>query len=166
VTDTRGTHDSVVIERIFDAPVDLMWRMWTDPEHVKAWYGPTGATIPVATMDVRVGGARLVCMEMRTPDGPIQMWFVGEYREVMENERLVYTESMADAAGNVLSPADPGTAAGHPVTTEVSVQLEDLDGRTRVVLTHRGVPADSPGAAGWIMALDKLDAYSAGLNER
>ena len=71
--------DSVVIRRRFDAPVDLIWQMWTDPEHFKAWYGPDGAAIPVAKMDVRVGGTRLVCMEMQTPNGPMQMWFTGEY---------------------------------------------------------------------------------------
>ena len=112
MTDNSGSQDAVVIERSFDAPVDLIWQMWTDPEHFKAWYGPDGATIPVAKMDVRVGGTRLVCMEMQTPDGPMQMWFTGEYREVVENERLVYTESMSDENGNVLSPSDMGMPDG------------------------------------------------------
>jgi hypothetical protein len=59
--------------------------------------------------------------------------------------------------GNVLSPADLGMPDGHPTTTQVIVELEDLGGRTKMVLTHAGVPADSPGAAGWMMAaLDKL----------
>ncbi len=40
--------DAVVIERSFAAPASLIWRMWTEPEHFKAWYGPQGATIPVA----------------------------------------------------------------------------------------------------------------------
>ena len=70
--------------------------------------------IPVAKMDVRVGGTRLVCMEVQTPDGPLQMWFTGEYREVIENKRLVYTESMADENGNIPSPADMGTPETHP----------------------------------------------------
>jgi uncharacterized protein YndB with AHSA1/START domain len=92
---TDSNSKDVVIERSFDAPIELIWQLWTDPEHFKAWYGPDGVTIPVATMDVRVGGARLVCMEVQRPDGPMRMWFTGEYREVVENERLVYTESMA-----------------------------------------------------------------------
>jgi uncharacterized protein YndB with AHSA1/START domain len=155
------SQDAVVIERSFDAPVDLIWQMWTDPEHFKAWYGPEGATIPVAKMDVRVGGARLVCMEVQTPNGPMQMWFTGEYSEVVENERLVYTESMSDENGNVLSPSDMGMPEGHPTTTEVTVELEDVGGRTKMVMTHAGIPADSPGAAGWTMAFDKLAAYVA-----
>ena len=121
---------------------------------------PTGATIPVAKMDVRVGGTRLVCMEMQTPNGPMQMWFTGEYREVVENQRLVYTESMSDEHGNVSSPSDP-MAQGHPTTTEVRVELSDVEGRTKMVMTHVGIPADSPGAAGWTMALDKLTEHVA-----
>ena len=159
MTDADGSEQAVVIERSFDAPVDLIWKMWTEPEHFKEWYGPAGASVPVAKMDVRVGGSRLVGMAMETPNGPMQMWFTGEYREVVENERLVYTESMSDENGNVLSPADMGMPEGHPATTEVRVQLEDVGGRTRMVMTHAGIPSDSPGATGWTMALDKLVAY-------
>jgi uncharacterized protein YndB with AHSA1/START domain len=159
MTDGNAPRDAVVIERSFDAPADLVWRMWTEPEHFKAWYGPDGAAIPVAKMDVRVGGSRLVCMEMDTPAGPARMWFAGEYREVTVNERLVYTESLSDEDGNVLSPSEMGMPDGHPATTEVTVELTDLGGRTRMVLTHSGIPEGSPGAAGWTMALGKLAAH-------
>jgi hypothetical protein len=59
----------------------------------------------------------------------------------------------------VSSPSDMGMAEGHPMTTEVRVELEDVGGRTKMVMTHAGVPGDSPGAAGWAMALDKLTAH-------
>jgi len=158
MTGDRAFEDDVVIERSFDAPAALIWQMWTEPEHFKAWYGPAGATIPVAKLDVRVGGIRLVCMEMSTPGGPVQMWFTGEFREVVEHQRLVYTESMSDEHGNVVPPSEVGMPDGHPATTTVTVELEDVGGRTKMVMTHTGVPADSPGASGWAMALDKLTA--------
>jgi uncharacterized protein YndB with AHSA1/START domain len=156
-----SSQSAMVIERTVEAAADLVWRMWTEPEHFAAWYGPAGAAVPVARMDVRVGGTRQVCMEMETPNGTMQMWFTGEYREVVENKRLVYTESMSDENGNVLSPSELGMPEGHPTTTEVLVELDDLGGRTRMVLTHMGVADDSPGAAGWRMALDKLAAHVA-----
>jgi uncharacterized protein YndB with AHSA1/START domain len=159
MTDGKAPKDAVVIERSFDAPVELIWKMWTEPEHFKEWYGPDGATVPVAKMDVRVGGARLVCMEVQTPGGAAQMWFTGEYRDVVENQRLAYTESMSDEHGNVASPDDIGMPEGHPTTTEVIVELQEVGGRTRMVMTHRGIPSDSPGAAGWTMAFDKLAAH-------
>jgi uncharacterized protein YndB with AHSA1/START domain len=94
---TISREDAVVIERTFDAGVDLIWQMWTDPEHFKKWYGPKGFTVPVADMDLRVGGRCLICMA--SPDGSMKMWMMGEYTEIIPNERLVYTESPADEHG-------------------------------------------------------------------
>lgn len=162
MTTNHDSQNSVVIERSFEAPVDVVWKMWTDPEHFKAWYGPPGATIPVARLDVRVGGSRLVCMEVTTPNGPMRLWFAGEHLVVAKPERLVYTESMSDENGNVQSPSEMGMPEGHPTTTEVRVELHKADGRTKMVLTHVGIPSDSPGAMGWNMALDKLATYVAG----
>lgn len=159
MTDDNAPKNAVLIERTLDAPAALIWQMWTEPEHFAAWYGPDGATIVVAQMDVRVGGTRLVGMEMQTPNGAMRMWFTGEYLEVVENKRLVYTESMSDENGNVLSPTDLGLPHGHPTTTEVIVELNRDGGRTKMVFTHAGIPADSPGAAGWTMAFDKLSRY-------
>lgn len=166
MTEDNVAHDAVVIERSFAAPVELLWRLWTEPEHFAAWYGPAGARVVVAKMDVRVGGARLVGMEVDTPGGPVQMWFAGEYREVAAHRRIVYTESLSDAEGNAPPLDERGMPHGHPTTTEVTVEFSDLDGRTKLVLTHVGIPADSPGAVGWAMALDKLAAHAGDQNTR
>ena len=147
--ETTDSTDAVVIERTFDAPVDLVWRMWTDGDEFARWYGPSGATIPVADIDARIGGQRRVCMEMTTPDGPMRMWFGGEHRTVDAPTLLVYTEQITDELG---TPAPDGHL------TEVRVELSARDGRTRMVMTHLGIPSDSPGAIGWTMAFDKLTA--------
>jgi uncharacterized protein YndB with AHSA1/START domain len=151
------SEDAVVIERTFDAPVDLIWQMWTNPEHFKNWYGPNGFTVPVAEMDVRVGGKRLICMA--SPDGSMKMWTTGEYTEIVPNERFVYIESPADENGNVVSPSTMGMPDGYPAMTEVTVLLEDLGGRTKMVMTHAGVPADSGAGGGWEQAFVKLEDY-------
>lgn len=159
MTDGTLSQDAVVIERTLDAPIELVWQLWTDSDHFAKWYGPQGATIPVADMDVRVGGKRFICMEMQTPNGEMRMWFTGEFLEVVPNQRLVYTDSMADENGNVLDPASMGMPAGHPAVTKVTIELEAAKGRTRMVMTHAGVAADSGGAGGWNQAFDKLDAH-------
>lgn len=159
----KTSPSAVVIERTFDAPAALIWQLWTEPKHFEAWYGPDGAAISVVTMDVWVGGRRLVGMQMQTPNGEMQMWFTGEHLEVVANQRLVYTESMCDEGGNVLAPSDMGMPEGHPTTTTVTVELREVAGCTTMVVTHAGIPADSPGAAGWQMALDKLAGYVAAL---
>src|SRR3546814_13285071 len=123
--------------------------MGTDPEHFAAWYGPDGATIPGAKMDVRVGGVRLVSMEVQTPNGPMQMWFTGEYREVVDNQRLVYTEAMSDEHGTVLSPAAIGMPDSHPTPTELHVEFAAVNGGTKRGMTTLGLPAGPPVRAGW-----------------
>lgn len=156
MSNSTTSKDAVVIERTFDAPVNLIWQMWTDPEHFKQWYGPKGFSVPVAKMDVRLGGKRLVCMEMQKPDGSMKMWTTGEYTVIVPNERLAFTESPSDEYGNVMPPSAMGMPDGYPMTTEVTVLLEDLGGRTKMVMTHAGVPADSGANTGWEQAFDKL----------
>lgn len=144
------------IEREFDASIDDVWAMWTEAEKFQSWYGPNGFTIPVAEMDVTVGGTRKISMEMKTPERTMQMWFIGEYKEITPKTRLVYSESMCDPDGNVLSPASMGMPEGTPDTTEVVVELEDKGDKTAMVLTHVGVPAGSPGEGGWAQAIEKM----------
>jgi uncharacterized protein YndB with AHSA1/START domain len=158
---SNNEQNSVVIERTFAAPAELIWQMWTTGEHFSAWYGPMGASIPVANLDVQVGGRRLICMEMETPNGPMKMWFTGEFREVSPYTRLVYTDAMSDEDGNVMSPESMGMPPGSPESTEVIVELAEADGTTTMTMTHVGVAADSPGAMGWNMALDKLETHVA-----
>ena len=81
--DDQATRPAVVLERTFDAPPALVWRLWTEPDHFRAWYGPGGAEVPEAVMDVRVGGQRRISMTAN--DGAMRMWFTGEYREVVEH---------------------------------------------------------------------------------
>jgi uncharacterized protein YndB with AHSA1/START domain len=77
------------------------------------------------------------------------MWFGGEHRAVDAPTLLVYSERITDGHGNP-------TPEGH--ATEVRVELSDQEGRTHMLMTHVGIASDSPGAAGWNMALDKLTA--------
>jgi uncharacterized protein YndB with AHSA1/START domain len=158
MSDAITTGDAVVIERHFDAPVEVLWQMWTDPNDFSAWYGPDGATVSVLEWDLRVGGARLIRMTAPTPNGAMDMWFAGEFLDVLENTRLIYTEYMSDDSGTPLLGPHGAMPTALPAT-EVQVELAEVGGRTRIVMTHRGIPADSPGAAGWTMALDKLAVH-------
>ena len=143
----------LVIERIFDAPRELVWRAWTEPEHFMRWYGPQGMTLPSCEIDFRVGGRHL--FGMRSPDGQ-EYWSSGVYREIVPLERFVFTDSPADEHGNVVPMGDV------PLETIVTVMLEDLGGgRTKLTLRQGGWPDDGMAAgasAGWNQAFDKLAA--------
>ena len=147
------TEQQVAIERRLPAEPELVWKMWTEGDLFASWYGPTGARVEVLELDPTPGGRRHIRMEMDTPDGPMQMYFAGEHLTVEAPDRLVYTEYMADESG-----APQAVGGQVPPATEVEVLLRAVDGGTHMVMTHRGVPGDSPGAAGWTMAIDALEA--------
>jgi uncharacterized protein YndB with AHSA1/START domain len=96
---------------------------------------------------------------MASPDGKMKMWTTGEHREIIPTTRLVYSESPADEKGNIVPPSAMGMPEGFPATTEVTVLLEDLGGRTNMVMMHSGMPADSGAGGGWNQAFDKLEEY-------
>ncbi len=148
--------DWLRIERRFSAPIEAVWRMWTEGNQFEKWYGPNGMSVTVTEMSAHIGGCRMFRMEMKRPDRTMTMWFTGEFKEVRAPNRLVYTESMCDEKGNILSPQSMGMPEGHPEVTEVIIDLvQDGDG-TIMKLTHVGVPADSQGAGGWAQAIEKL----------
>ncbi len=164
MSDKTLSNEVVVVERTIDAPIDIVWDMWTKAEHFKNWYGPKGLNIPVAQMDVRVGGKRLICMEMQTPNGEMKSWFTGEYTEVTPKTRLIYTDTFADENGNPMSMQAAGMSNDtYPDVTKVTVQLEDLGGRTKMILNHAGLPAGEAGikgaTAGWSQSFTKMAEY-------
>lgn len=148
----------VRIERVFDGSIELVWRMWTDPELFKRWYGPKGMSVPMAEMVVEVGGTRKICMEMKSPERSMQLWFTGVYKEVSAPRRLVYTESMCDEAGTIIPPKSMGMPDGFPDITEVTVELTAEGSKTRMVMVHVGVEEGTAGAGGWNQAFDKFSA--------
>ena len=76
-----------------------MWKAWIEPERVKYWLGPKNFTSPIAKNDLRVGGTYLFCM--RSPEGE-NFWSTGVYREIIEPELIVFTDSFSDAEGTLV----------------------------------------------------------------
>src|SRR5512143_766237 len=95
---TEVKSGELVITRIFNAPRERVWKAWTDPEHLKKWWGPKTFTCPAAKMDFRVGGKYLFCM--RSLEGQ-DFWVAGIYKEIVVNTKIVYTDSFSDEKGNV-----------------------------------------------------------------
>ena len=155
-SDTQQTQE-LVIERVFDAPLERVWEAWTDPEQMKKWWGPKDFTAPTVEIDLKEGGKYLNCM--RSPDGH-EFWSTGVYREIVPMERLVITDSFADEQGNVVPGAHYGMP-DVPLETEVTVTFEDQEGKTKMTLRHAGMPVGEHGSqaqSGWNESLDKLAA--------
>ena len=146
----------LVITRIFDAPRELVWKAWTEPEHLKRWWGPKNFTSPISKIDLHVGGRYLNCM--RSPDGK-DYCSTGVFREIVPFERLVYTDSFADEKGNVVPASHYGLSSDFPLELEVTVTFEEQDGKTKMTLRHTGIPAGEMREmtnAGWNESFDKL----------
>ena len=107
----------LILVREFDAPREKIFKAWTDPELMKEWFVPRPWTIADAKLDVRAGGANLIVM--RSPEGQ-EFPNRGVYLEVIENEKLVFTDAFVTA----WEPSGKAFMVG-------TITFEDEDGRTR-----------------------------------
>jgi len=154
--ETAASRQELVMTRLFDAPRELVWKAWTDPERLKRWWGPAGFTAPSAKLHLHVGGKYLFCM--RSADGR-DYWITGVYREIVPMERIVCTDSSADEWGNVVPATYYGMSPDFPLEMLVTVTFEERDGKTKMTLRLSGIPSgpDSQGAEqGLNQSFDKL----------
>jgi len=158
------TSTELVITRVFDAPRELVWKAWTEPEHLMRWWGPKGFTAPAVEIDFRAGGKVLAAMQSPEFNEGRPIWSTGVYREIVPFERIVCTDSFADEHGNVVPATYYGMEADMPLEMLITVTFEDLGGKTRMTLRHEGIPAgpEREGAnQGWSESFDKLAEYLA-----
>jgi uncharacterized protein YndB with AHSA1/START domain len=160
--DAWKTGRGFVVERVFAAPRDLVFRAWTEPGRLKRWWGPRGYTVPYCEIDLREGGVFLYCM--RSSEGR-DFWGRGVFREIVAPERLVLAMSFADAEGNVVPATYYGLGPDWPLKTLLTVAFEEKEaGKTRVTLRYEGLPpgADGDGTRrGWSESLESLGEYLA-----
>ena len=156
-TRTTATTQDLVIERTFNAPRDLVWKAWTEPERFKRWWGPKTFTTPFSEIDLRVGGAYRYCM--RAPDGK-DYWGGGTFREIVPQRRIVATDSFVDPQGNVVPASYSGMAEDWPLELLLTVTFEEHDGKTRFTLRHSGMPVVDQDKTRqfWNESFDKLAA--------
>ena len=148
----------ITVTRIFDAPVDLVFKTWTEAEHISKWWGPEGFSAPSVESDPRPGGSLMIVM--RGPDG-VDYKMTGLYKEVMAPELLV-VESTAWGLD------------GKPVLEALStVTFADRDGKTEVTVKARAVALVPDAApmlggmlAGWTQSLQCLDDVLTGAVDR
>jgi len=136
---TPAAPRELTITRTFDAPRALVFKMWTEPEHMARWWGPRGFTTHSIEIDVRVGGAIRLCM--RSSDGQ-DLWVNGVFREVVAPERLVFT------AANEVDNAE----------TVITVSFAEVEGKTLLTM-HQTFPRLDIGRGakeGWNSSFDRL----------
>jgi uncharacterized protein YndB with AHSA1/START domain len=146
----------ITITRDINAPRERVWDLWTDSNQYRCWWGPKDFSSPYARLDLRVGGKYLSCM--RGPDGK-EYWDTGIYEEISAPSRIVYTDTFADQNGNVVPASYYGLGSDEPMEMAVEVRLEDIGGRTRMVVEQCGLPEGEmldQARVGWSQSFDKL----------
>jgi uncharacterized protein YndB with AHSA1/START domain len=154
-----------ITTRLFDAPRALVWKCFTEPEHMKEWWGPKGSKVIASKMSLRVGGTYHGAMQ--NPDGAV-MWAKFVYREIVPPERLVWEHSFSDEEGGLTRhPLSPTW----PLKLLSTVTLEDTpDGKTKVTLRWSTLDASEQEQktfdaahdsmrGGWAGSFDQLAAY-------
>ncbi len=154
------TDDEMIVARTFDAPRELVFKCWTEPEHFVRWWGPHGFDTPSCTIDASVGG--VAHFNMRSSQYGMDMWYGRVCQEVTPPSRLVFTEYLADAEGNKASPAVYGMGDSWPGEMLVAIDFVEHEGKTTMVMRvdiGASVPGLEHALGGYGQAFEKLDAY-------
>lgn len=148
-----GSPYDLNLQRTFAAPRELVFKAWTDPARLAAWWGPRGFTNPVCRFDARVGGE--IYIDMQAPDGTV-FPMGGTVDEIDPPSRLVFTSAALDQAGKPM------------FEVKTTAEFSEADGGTELNLSVRVVSAPAGAEVylrgmeeGWSMSLDKLQEYLA-----
>jgi uncharacterized protein YndB with AHSA1/START domain len=156
----------VVVTRIFDAPVEEVWKAWSDPAYVTRWWGPAGFTSPSAEMVFRVGGASLVCMRAPTEYGGQDMYHTWTYTRIDPHERIEFVSNFASEDGTHLDPAAMGMPPGVPHDVPHEIVFKTAGDRgTEMTVTEHGYTTERArdlSHTGMEQCLDKMAAMFAG----
>lgn len=143
----------LIIERVFDAPRELVFKCWSEPEHFARWVGPKGFSSAILVWELRRGGTYRI--HKRGPDGR-DHWQRGTFREIVHPELIVRTYCWTDAEDRPMRPE-----------TLLTMTLEDLAGRTKLTLQQaifESIGARDNHQRGWSSSLDQLAGYIAALS--
>ncbi len=151
---SSGQVDKVVVTRVLNAPIALVFKVWTDPAHVNEWWGPHHFTNRVKKWEPRAGGK--IDVEMIGPDGSVYP-MTGAFREVREPEKLVFTASALDAQGNPLfENLNTITLVSTGEMTTITVTAKVLTQGPNAEQYLKGMEA------GWTQSLEKLETHLTG----
>jgi uncharacterized protein YndB with AHSA1/START domain len=147
------TNKELTITRIINAPRELVFKVWTAPNHLAQWWGPHGFTNPICEVDAKAGGKILI--HMKGPDGVV-FPLSGVYKEVVVPEKLIF----------VSWPVDANNKALFEVLNTIT--FEEQNGKTKLTMYANvsKITADAPPylagmEIGWNQTLERLEHYMA-----
>jgi uncharacterized protein YndB with AHSA1/START domain len=168
----RSVERDFVITRLLDAPRDLVFKAFTDPQRMMHWWSPQGYTLVASRMDLRPGGS--YHYGMKAPDGDTT-WGKFIYREIVAPERLVFVNCFSDEAGNIIRhPLSPTW----PLELLSTITFEAQESGTLLTIHWSALPSATEEESqtfhaghagmqhGWSGTLDRLAAYLAEIRDK
>jgi len=153
--------ETLVVTRIIDAPLALVWKAWTEPEQVVRWWGPKDYTSPTCKIDLREGGKYIFCMRAPKEQGGQDSYTSGIYQRIVPMERLEFTQSLSDQDGNPIDPLKIGMPADFPKELRMVIVFKAKGSMTELTITeHDWTPSQMfvYALAGMHQTIDKLAA--------
>lgn len=117
----------LTVSRIFDAPVEEVWKVWTEPEYVMEWWGPDQFTCPFAKIDFKEGSTSLVSMKAPEEYGGQIHYNIWEYTKIIDLECIEFIMNLADEKGNKLRPTEAGMPPDFPEDIRTVVTFKKLN---------------------------------------
>lgn len=116
----------IEVTRTFNAPLEMVWKVWTDPELVKQWWGPKHFTSPVARIDFREGGTSIVSMQAPKEMGGREFYSAWKYVKIVSLQSIEFIQSLSDELGNKIDPVAVGMPADFPTDIRTVVTFEKV----------------------------------------
>ncbi len=127
----------IEVTRTFNAPVEMVWQVWVDPELVKRWWGPKHFTSPVARMDFREGGKSVVSMLAPAEMGGMEHYSVWEYVKIAPFTLIEFIQNICNDKGQKIVPSSVGLPADFPLDVKTTVSFTKLaDDKTEMTITE------------------------------
>ncbi len=158
---TAAKKEDLVVTRILDAPLELVWKAWTEPDQVQRWWGPKYYTSPSCKIDLRVGGKYIFAMQAPADQGGQISYTSGVYQRIVPMQLLEFTQGLSDADGNRIDPQQAGMPADFPKEMRTVVTFKAKGNMTELTIHEQGWTAGQMyvyALAGTQQQIDKLAA--------
>lgn len=128
----------LVLTRVFDAPLEAVWKAWTEPEQVMKWWGPTGFTSPSCQIDFREGGRFVFHMRAPKEMNNADFYTAGVYKRIVPAELIEFTQGLSDKDGNKINPTTIGMPADFPEEIPTLLAFESVGEKTKLTAIEYG----------------------------
>jgi len=131
---------TAIVNRVFNAPIELLWKAWTDPEMLMKWWGPENFISPNCKMDFQVNGMSIVCMRAPIEFGGQDLYNTWTYTKIVPMETIEFIMKLSDKDGNVIDPVSVGLRSDFPKQVYTTITFQSIGEKTEMRIVEKEFP--------------------------